>query len=1163
MLSFARIMFFRSSLVCMLLLLVSFAGQAQTERLKKLSGAKGDTLDIDSLSIVSSSFKLLESGKIVPDSSYQLLPFRSQIVLGKSGSFQARYECFPFLFTEKSSNKKLNIIQSENTSVANPFLYTVKPKQNSIFQNSELSKSGSISRGITLGNNQSLSVNSNLNLQLDGRLSDELFIRAAISDENIPIQPDGNTQQLQDFDQVYIQIYNRNNSLTAGDFQIKSQGSHFLRYLKRAQGLNFKTYLGQDLNKVDSLRKGHHVEVSAAVSRGKFSRNVIQGIEGNQGPYRLQGAEAEQFIVVLSGTERVYIDGKLLTRGQENDYIINYNTAELSFTAKQFITKDKRIVVEFQYSDRNYARSLIQAGDYHKGKKHDYFFQVYSEQDARNQPLQQELNDLQRNVLRNAGDDLNAALAPGINEVEFSESLILYALVDSLGYDSVFVFSTDPSEAKYSLSFSDLGQGNANYILDEGLANGRVYKWIAPDSITGELKGRFEPTVRLATPKMRQMASAGTKLQLSERTELKLEGTVSQRDLNTFSSKDEGDDFGYGARAVLSNARVLRKADTLRSALKMELYSAYEFWNRNLSEIERIREAEFYRNWDLRGVDIEADQQLISTGIKLEEKKVLDARINLGAFLHAQDYNGLRAEGLIKYNKAAWRIDAIGSYLATEGLLSSTAFQKHKAKLERHFGAIAIGYRDDYEKNERILPGSDSLRSDSYEFWEKEVYLSNAKKSKTAYKLFYIQRRDKNSLGNDLRTSTFAESVGLNLDLVKNRNSKLRSKNTYRELSVLNSELSGQEPDQTLSSRWEYSFKLFKGSITSTSFIEVGSGLEARQEFSYIQVPTGQGIYYWNDYNDNGLQELDEFEIAQFTDQASFIRVFTPSQDYVKVFGNQFNQSINIRPDVLWSKKKGLKKFMSRFSDQLSFRTERKTNEVDIAQRFNPLPLEIADSNLITINSAFRNTFYFNRTHPKFGADFTYQDLRNRNLLVNGFEARNNLLYEFNLRWNIGLFYQINLKAQQGEKANTSEVFQARNFDIDYQSIAPKLIIQSGKKVRLSILTAYTEKRNQQELGNELAIIRKAGVEYAYNIVGKGTIVAELNYLLIDYNGQGNSALAFEMLEGLQNGQNLTWGVTIQQNLANNLQLNLNYNGRIAEERQAIHAGGVQLRAFF
>jgi hypothetical protein len=391
---------------------------------------------------------------------------------------------------------------------------------------------------------------------------------------------------------VYIQLFNAKTKLTAGDFQIRNQNGYFLNYFKRAQGASIET-----IHKL-SLREWK-ARASVAVSKGKFARNIMQGIEGNQGPYRLTGSEGETFIIVLAGTERVYIDGKLLTRGQEYDYIVDYNSAQISFTPKQRITKDRRIVVEFQYSDKNYARSVIETSIEMNSENFSWFVNAFGEQDSKNQPLQQDLSDIDKFVLTNVGDDLLNAVVPRIDSVAFSNDLVLYELTDSLGYDSVFVVSTDPEKAFYRLSFGLVGTGNGDYMESDFTAVGNVYRWVAPDTVDNVLvhQGTHLPVALLVSPKKKQMVNMGASFKLGEYVQLFAEGSISNFDQNNFSSINDDDNVGLASKTRLLLNRPIKR--NLEWSIDAELN--HEFTGEKFRFIERFRNVEFERNWNTLG----------------------------------------------------------------------------------------------------------------------------------------------------------------------------------------------------------------------------------------------------------------------------------------------------------------------------------------------------------------------------------------------------------------------------------------------------------------------------------------------------------------------------------------------------------------------------------
>ncbi|MEJ7739778.1 MAG: hypothetical protein WKF97_20320 [Chitinophagaceae bacterium] len=1131
---------------------------------KKFISARTDLVQLDTLSIIPNTLFIVG----ISDTAYQLdlvnatLTWKNKPPLD---SVSISYRVFHYKLNAITKRFSFDSIQNNflmKTAVDNRL-----QQDDRFFNFGNLSYNGSFGRGISFGNSQDAVVTSNLNLQLNGFLADSIEMSAAITDNNIPIQPDGTTQQLNEFDRIFLQFKKRSWQLSLGDIDIRQNKSYFLNFYKRLQGAAFET-----TSRIGPKSTNTSV-ISGSIAKGKFTRNIFQGQEGNQGPYRLTGANNELFFVVLANTERVYIDGELLQRGEDQDYVINYNTAEVSFTPKRMITKDSRIQIEFEYADRNYLNTnLYFANETIINDRVKIRLGAFNNGDAKNSPINQTLDQPQKRFLNNIGDSVQKAFYPVAALDTFSAETILYKKVDTLisssgQSDSIYIYSLNPDSARYNLSFIDVGQGNGDYLPDLSGANGKVYKWIAP--VNAVRQGRYAPATFLVAPKKQQVMSLGLDYALGKSTTITSELGYSNYNVNTFSHKDKNNDQGYATKLQVTNTKRVR---TSQKDLRLITGAGFEYVDARFRPLERLRNVEFTRDWGLPYIVRPEHESIINAGAQLldEQKNIL--KYQFTSYKRGSRFMGYRNSIFHTHLIKGWRFNNQFNLTNTTTsdekgyfLRPSVDISKELTRLKSH----TLGMAFSVEHNELRSKRSDSVSINSFAFQTLQVYLRSPQKNLNRWGITWFTRTDKYPSGKELVKSDRSQNINLVTELLKNERHQFRLNLTYRDLAVIQQSLARQKADQSLLARGEFLMNEWKGLMTGNILYEVGAGQEQKRDFTFLEVPAGQGQYLWIDYDGNRIQSLNEFELAQFQDQARYIRIYTPTNDYIKADYNTFNYSININPRAVIDVYKAtrFKKILSKLNLQSSMQVFKK----EIASgftRFNPFIKALNDTSLISLNAIFINSFSFNRFNTGWGIDLNNSRNNGKSLLTYGYETRR--FEEWILRGRLNLMkplsVDINLRNATNGLTTSNSKFGNRNYSLNIYSVEPRLIYTQGANFRLITGYRYTDKKNQVN-DKEWYTSHALNAEAKYNILQSSSLLAKFTYSEISFSSRKNqlvntnTTVSYIMLDGLVPGKNFLWNLDLTRRLSNNLEINIQYEGRKPGSSKAVHTGRASLRA--
>mgnify|MGYP000527631830 FL=1 len=1122
-------------------------------RQKTISTA-GQSIRLDSFSIVPNSVKISN----VEPSDYSIDHPSAMLFWIRKPSQQMvsiEYRVFPFSLNAATRRMSFDSIFYRFNIPGNQL--TGKKSSDRPIDFGKINSNGSLGRSLSFGNRQDAVFNSSLNLQLNGYMGDSIQINAAISDNNIPIQPDGNTQNLNEFDQVYIRFSKDKWKLAVGDLDIRQSDLYYLNFYKRLQGLSFETE-----NRINA-KTNNSLLASGAIAKGKFTRNVFQGIEGNQGPYRLKGANQEQFFIVLAGTERVFIDGQMMQRGEDQDYTINYNTAEITFMQKQMISKDKRIQVEFEYADRNYLNTqLFFNNTLEINKKLQISVGYFGNGDARNSPINQTLNANQKQFLSDVGDNTLNAFYPSAVADTFATGNILYQKLDStyaVGKKAtVYVYQPTKRSDLYSLSFIDVGAGAGNYVLDpNAAANGKVYKWIAPNAQTGAKSGNYEPVVLLVAPKKQSLVSVATTWNMNEQTQLVADMAVSRFDLNRFSSKDKSNDDGYAARLILKNKKMLQenKGLSLQSDLNLEYASA------SFRPVERLRSVEFTRDWGLDLMAGAATEKILNASFLLENKQSHQLKYVLGSYARNIDFNASRHQLEHHLNQKGWIINNQVAVTSFKDDLKNGQFFRPTLSLAKRISSlggreIGLGYSKEntvsrFNANDLITPGS-------FAFSTFQLYTQSDPTQLNKWGIKYFTRSDDLPDGKQMLQKDNSNNLNINGEWMSNEHHQVRFNATYRKLNVANN-LAAPLADESMLGRLEYFTDLWKGAIAGNTLYELGGGQEPRRDFTYIEVPVGQGEYTWIDFNSDGIQQLNEFEVAKFRDQAKFLRIFTPTNEFIRSNNLQFNYNLVFNPSLALEGDEGsvMKAFLKRLYLQSALQVSQK-QLTSVERILNPFKGMIQDTSLITFDQIQSHSASFNKFSQIWGMDLNFLQSSNRAFLSFGYETRRLRDLSLKIRSNWLKMFTLDLIGRLNRNILETPNFGNRNFNIHSRSIEPRITFTKGTTLRLQSSYKWDKKQNK---GPENALINSLNLEGKYNLVSNTSITSRITFSNIQFNGIASSSLGYVMLDGLQPGKNFLWTLDLTKRISSFIEMSVQYEGRRSGSSGLVNIGRAQIRA--
>lgn len=1047
---------------------------------------------------------------------------------------------------------------NDTTNVADSTTVKIVSIQNAddLFGDVDLQRSGSLTRGITVGTNRDFSLESGLRFEMSGQLTDDVDLLVNLTDQSTPIQPDGSTQNLREFDQVYVRLRSPKATVQLGDVDISIQNSEFARINRRLQGVDAETRFG----------KYGNYGASVSVPRGQFRTQQFNGIDGLQGPYRLSGESGDQFITILAGTERVFIDGERIYRGENNDYIIDYGLGEITFTANRLITQATRITIDFEFITQEFNRTLItgqaSTDSLFKGRLSlgvNYIREADSDDRLLANITEADIERLEQ--LGNAG---GSAL---ISAVEFlpaeqREDQILYVRGDTTlngqGF-TIFRFRPKEEEAAFRIRFGRFGQGNGPYRRVGQTENGIVFEWVGPG------QGAYD-TLRTVTPPIeQQMVAVRSTFKLTEGIRAGGEWAGSDFDANRFSSI--GDEVNVDHAYLVHLSSKTRLGDVGEVGFN----ARQRFTGKRFAFFDRTRDIEFNRKWDINS-SIQTEERISEASAFWSPMQRTKIEI-LGGRIERDDIDTDRQQIVISSSeKGLPTLNYTMEWINSSDTLNQRSgfWRRQRGAISQTYNWLGLGWTpklalENEFRDQRNLQ-TDSLLNTSLRFTEWMPGLRVSLAEKLVVGADYRFRKEQGAIDGNIENQAVAFTQTYSLDWRPSSGFRTENKIGFRRRNVSTTfeERNDFDTDGVLirsSSIWNSKKRVWSGQL----LYEANTQRRAQLQETFIEVGTELGQFVWDDLNRDGIQQIDEFFPELTPNEGTFVKQFIPSDELIPIISLNFRVRNRIEPYRNIPKEAtGFKGFLRllAFQNQFELRENNTTSNLSDIYLLRLNKFRNAE-NTLQGRLFWRQEVEILPANPKHQFRLSTSQSLSLNNQTAGVEDQETIEQDVDWQTRVSKMVSIGGMARRRISSLQSENLASRNFNIRTIEVQPRVQLNVGRVLQNETRVTFADKTDRfsdpQVKASQIKVRNASNVFYSSKLQGN----AMLEFRSIRLNGEPTATGIFELTDGGGIGSSWIWSLSGSYKVNNFIRSTFSYDGRTVQDRPTIHTVRVTVSAIF